>query len=395
MATSGWWTLLIAVFLLAVITRTYPLTAFSAMLMLISLVSLWWKRRALRGVSYQRRMAYQRGFPGETLVMKVEVENRKFLPLPWLRALDAVPNVVGPEDERLLLPTHLPDQGLLSTLYSLRWYERDRRTYTLLLRQRGIYRLGPARLEAGDLFGLYEAVSEDGPVDTLTVFPEPLDFDLLKLPTGDPYGDQRARRRLYEDPNQAMGVRDYHPEDDFRRIHWPATAHVGELQVKVFQPVSARVMVVCLNVLTLPHYWEGTDPALLEHVVRVAAAVCQRGLQNGYRVGLVSNTTLSHADQPFRVQPSRSPLQLTRLLSALAGATPFVTSSFDRFLMNEAPRLPFGSTLVVITGLMDDPTAEALMRLKRSNRIVTLLYFGRKVPAPLPGVRVFHRPFYH
>jgi uncharacterized protein (DUF58 family) len=308
--------------------------------------------------------------------------------------LDLIPTPIGPQDETQLIPTHIPELGMLMCLFSLRWYERDRRTFTLLLRQRGIYRLGPPRLESGDLFGLFENVVEDGPLDYLTVFPEPLPFEALELPTGDPFGEKRARRRLFDDPNLMMGVRDYRPEDDFRRVHWPATAHTGDLQVKVYQPVSAQVMVVCLNVLTLPHYWEGTYRELLEYLVRVAAALVERGLEDGYRVGLVSNTCLSHADQPFRVPAGRSPAQLAHLLSALAGATPFVTSAFDRFLITEAPRVPYGSTLVIVTGLMDDAIAEAILRLKKSGRRIILFCFARKRPPALPGVKVIYRPFH-
>jgi uncharacterized protein (DUF58 family) len=199
---------------------------------------------------------------------------------------------------------------------------------------------------------------------------------------------------LYEDPNQMMGVREYQPEDDFRRVHWPTTAHTGELMVKVYQPVSAQVVVVCLNVLTLPHYWEGTDPELLEYLVRVTASLVTKGLEAGYRVGMISNTSLSHADQPFRIPPSRSPRQLALLLGALAGATPFVTNSFDRFLLAEAPRLPYGASLVIVTGLMDNPTVEAVMRLRRFARRVTILCFSRKAPPPIPGVEVIFRPFH-
>ncbi len=380
--------------MLALFTRTYPLVAFVLMLVAISGVAEWWRRRSLRGVHFQRRFTYQRGFPGETLPVKLEVENRKFLPLPWLRVLDMIPYAIGPSDESLVIPTHLPDFGLILGLFSLRWYERDRRTFELLLRKRGVYRLGPPRLESGDLFGLFQEVNEDGPVDFVTVFPEPIDFAELKLPSADPFGDRKARRRLFEDPNQTLGVREYNPEDDFRRIHWPATAHSGDLQVRVYQPVAARVMVVCLNVLTLPHYWEGTDPELLEYLVRVSATVVRRGLEDGYRVGLISNTCLSHADQPFRVPPGRSPAQLSHLLQALAGVTPFVTNSFDRFLIAEAPRLPYGATLVVVTGLVDEAIAEAALRLRRSGRRVTLLYFGHKRPPELPRVDVVFRPFH-
>jgi uncharacterized protein (DUF58 family) len=394
LTSTNWWLFLGLVFAVGLLTRTYPLAAFTLMLLAISVVAEWWRRRALQGVTFQRKFIYRRGFPNETLLVKMEVENRKFLPMPFLRVLDAVPQLVGPEDETLLIPTHIPDQGLIMGLFSLRWFERDRRTFNLLLRKRGVYKLGPPLLESSDLFGLFDISQEYPAIDYLTVFPEPLDFGALQLPPGALFGDRKAQRRLYEDPNQMMGVREYQPEDDFRRVHWPTTAHTGELMVKVYQPVSAQVLVVCLNVLTLPHYWEGTDPELLEYLVRVTASLVARGLEEGYRVGMISNTSLSHADQPFRIPPSRSPRQLARLLGALAGTTPFVTSSFDRFLLAEAPRLPYGASLVIVTGLIDNPTVEAVMRLRRFARRVTILCFSRKAPPPIPGVEVVFRPFH-
>jgi uncharacterized protein (DUF58 family) len=286
---------------------------------------------------------------------------------------------------------------LLVNLFSLRWFERARRNYSILLRKRGVYRLGPAKLESGDLFGLFEKAGEGdadtATLDTVTVFPEPLPFRELRLPTEDPFGDRSARRRLYEDPNRPMGVRDYHPEDDFRHIHWPATAHTGDLQVKVYQPISARVMVICLNVSTFPHYWEGTYPGLLEHLVRVTATLVQRGLEDGYQVGLVSNGCLAHADQPFRVPPGRSPKQEARLLEVLAGVTPFATASFERFLMAEISRLPYGATVVIVTGLTTSALVETIFRIKQHGWRITLLTFAPGDPPDIPGVSVIHQPY--
>ncbi|MBN2549961.1 MAG: DUF58 domain-containing protein [Anaerolineales bacterium] len=363
------------------------------MLSAISGLARWWQRRSLDQVSYNRRFIYRRGFPGESLSLQLEVENRKFLPISWLRVFDPLPRLVGPSDENLLSPTHMPDIGTLLSLFSLRWYERDRRTYELLLRKRGIYKLGPARLESGDLFGLFERQREDDQADYLTVFPQPFPFQAMQLPTSNPFGDRRARRRLYEDPNQPMGVREYQPEDDFRRIHWPATARTSQLMVRVFQPISAQVMVICLNVVTFPHYWEGTDPELLEHLVRVTATLVQHGLESGYRVGLISNGCLAHADQPFRVPPGRSPEQLVHLLTALAGVTPFSAGSFERFLINEATRLPYGATLVIVTGLVDQSLPETILRLRQHGRQVMLFSFARQAPPVIPGVTIYHSPF--
>jgi uncharacterized protein (DUF58 family) len=364
------------------------------MLAAITAFARWWQEHSLNEVSYRRNFIYHRGYPGDELEMQAVVENRKFLPLPWLRVLDSMPKMVGPEDEALLRPGSIPEQGVLSILFSLRWYERDRRQYKLLLRKRGVYRLGPARLEAGDLFGIFEGINEKAGLDYLTVYPEPISFRSLNLPADDPFGDSRARRRLFEDPTRPIGVRDYHPEDDIRRVHWPATARTGQLQVKVYQPVSAQVLAICLNVTTLANYWEGSNPALLEHLVSVTASLAKQALDDGYQVGLVSNGALANADQPFRILPGRSPAQYTHLLTALARVTPFVTGTFDRFLTAEVPRLPYGATLLVLTGINLPSLPETLLRLKQHGRRITLLSFAEEPPMAVPGIRTIHRPFF-
>jgi len=153
------------------------------------------------------------------------------------------------------------------------------------------------------------------------------------------------------------------------------------------------VLVACLNVSTFRHYWEGTDPPLLEYLVRVTAAVVQQGIKDGYRVGLISNGSLAHADQPFRVPPGRSPGQLAHLLTALAGVTPFVSGSFDRLLTSEVPRLPYGATLVIVTALTFPPLPEVLLSLKQHGRQITLLSFAHQLPPVIPGINIIHRPF--
>ena len=153
-------------------------------------------------------------------------------------------------------------------------------------------------------------------------------------------------------------------------------------------------MIFCLNVSTLPNYWEGTQPELLEYLVRVSAALVKQGLEDGYRVGLISNGCLAHADQPFRIPPGRSPAQLTHLLTALAGVTPFATGRFERFLVRAMPRLPYGATLVIVTGLMNPDLVETIWRLKQHGRRISLLSFAKDAPPIMPGVAVHHYPFY-
>lgn len=352
-----------------------------------------WQKHALNGVSYRRRFHYTRAFPGETVALRLEVENRKILPISWLRIDDLWAKEVAPVDEQFLAPSHLPSVGYFVNVFSLRWYEKTRRSYELLFRKRGLYTIGPARLGSGDLFGFHEQTREDAKEEYLTVFPSLALLDGAALETRDPFGDRRTQRRLYEDPNQPMGVRDYHPEDGFRRIHWQATARTGKLQAKVYQPASGRVMVLCLNVATLPHYWEGVYPALMEHLVSVAAALVDRGIKNGYQIGIISNGCLAHSDQPFRIPPGRSLQQLSHLLEALAAVTPISKAPFSNFLLAEIPRTPYGATLIVLTSVTPPELLETLVQLKRHEHRLILISLAENPPPFIPGVQVIHLPF--
>ncbi len=393
MDLKRWLPLFVVGIILGVVMRVPLLVTFILMLLLVLSLATWWQKRSLDGVKYHRRPFYKRAFPGERIPLQIEIENRKLLPLTWLRVQDPWPKAVGPEEDDVLAPTHLPDQGLLTNVFSLRWYERARRNYTLKFRKRGVYAVGPVKIESGDLFGIYERSERQDPVELLTVFPELIPFKDLHLPADDPFGDRRSRRRLYEDPNQPIGVRDYLPEDSFRRVHWPATAHTGQLQVKVFQPTSANIIVVCLNVSTFARHWEGTNPDLLEHVIKVAATLATKGIEDGYRVGLIANGCLAHADQPFRIPPGRSPKQLASLLGALAGVTPVVTGRFENFLIKQIPRVSYGANLLIVTGVTNPELFEALVQLKHHGRHISLLSFAEKPPKQVPGVRTFHMPF--
>lgn len=393
MDLKRWLPLFTVGIILGVVLHVSLLVTFLLVLLFVLALATWWQRRSLDGVHYMRKPHYKRAFPGEIIPLQIEIENRKLMPLSWLRVQDPWPRAVGPEDEQILAPTHLPNLGLLTHVFSLRWYERARRYYELKFRERGVYKIGPVKLESGDLFGIFERSKEIGPSELLTVFPEQLPFTQLNLPTDDPFGDRRSKRRLYEDQNQPIGVRDYLPEDSFRRVHWPATAHTGQLQVKVYQPTSANIMVICLNISTFARHWEGVNPQLFEHVIKVAATLAARGIEDGYRVGLIANGCLAHADQPFRIPPGRSPKQLATLLEALAGVTPVVTGPFENFLIKQVPRIAYGATLMVVTGITNPELFETFVQLKQRGRQITLLSFAMQPPVYVPGIRTIHAPF--
>jgi len=361
---------------------------------LVIFTAAWfWRFWSLSRVIYRRRWHYRRGFPGETTPVRLEVENNKWLPLSWLRISDLWPLAAPPREKGALTPSHIQGTGQVVTLLPLSGFERVTRTYQLEFLRRGVYQVGPATLESGDYFGFFEHSLESPDTEQLTVFPELLPMEALKLNTDNPFGRQQARRRLFEDPNSPMGVRAYLPDDDFRRIHWPATARTGELQVKVYQPVSSQVIALYLNVTTSVQPWIGTNLDLLEQLIKVSATLAYHWFQKGYSVGLLSNGSLAHADQPFRILPGRSSNQLSVLLQALASVTPYYGGSIESCLMASMHEIPYGASLVIVTGLVTSQLQETLLRLKRYRQQIILYTLEAETTAEVPGIKMIHIPF--
>jgi uncharacterized protein (DUF58 family) len=369
------------------------LLALSALMFAMMGTSWLWNHFSLHGLRYRRQLYYHRGFPGEKIECELSVANDKLLPLAWLKIRDRWPTAVAPLDPLSLAPSHLPDEGFMNLILVMRPFSLIRRRYELLLRRRGVYLIGKADALAGDPFSLFTSQRIFPEIERVVVFPEVRPAaDILPRPE-DPYGEQRSPRRLFEDHSRPMGVRTYHPQDGFRRIHWPATARTGRLQTRVYQPVSGLDFIVCLNAATFERPWEGHLPLLQEELIRVAASLIHQAFQQGYRVGLVSNGCIAHSGQPFRIPPSRAKGHLAHLLEALAGLTPVVSAPFERYLMEQASRLDYGSVFLIVSAVTPSTMVEVILRLRRRSRKVLLISLAEEPPPQIPGVQVVYRPY--
>ncbi len=387
-----WVGMAVLLFVVGALLRNATLMAMTGFMLVIVAVAWGWSRGALSGLVYRRRFQHRRVFPGEEIELQVVVENRKLLPLAWLQVQDEWPLAFAPKEEDRLTESSVPDKAYLTNTYTLRWYQRVRRRIPLLAQRRGVFAVGPAYVLSGDPFNLFERGRVLAPVERLIVYPEIKTLAELGLPVKEPLGEHRTQQQLFEDLSRIMGVRDYHPEDDLRHIHWKATARVGALQTRVYEPTRSVNLVLCLNVATFEQHWRGVWPDMLEYEVSTAASLAYWGASRHYAVGVVANGTLAHADQPFRVLPSHSRDQLMRLLETLAGVSYFVTADFGRFLLEESPRLPWGATLVMLTPYLNESIQASIIRLRDSGRRLVLIVLGKQAPDDLPGVLSYHLP---
>ncbi len=390
--SDAWFAMALLLTLAGLIWKLDGLLLMAVLLVAIIIASWMWNQLATFGLDYQRQFSVRRAFVGETVELKLTVANRKFLPVSWLRIADTFPLQL-PLTDHLVVKRGDTNLGEFNTFWSLKWFQRITRTYQIQAAERGFHRFGPAEIETGDLFGLFRTRHQWPQETVLIVYPKIVPLIDLGLPAKEPFGDLKATQFMFEDPIRTVGARDYRPEDDFRRLHWKATARRQKLQTRVLEPTTSHNLIVALNVATMAQHWRGVIPEVLEQAISVAASVAYYSMQQRWPTGLLANGALPRSDQPLKVPPGRAPGQMTAILEMLAAVTPFATAPIERLLLTESPRLPWGSTLVLVTAIVTDDIAAALLDLKRMGRRLALISLdANPLPAALRDILAYQVP---
>ncbi len=413
-----WYYLCIAIIIVSLLLRQPLLLVVGLLGALVLLATDTWAKYCLQDLRYQRQFSEQRVLFGEEITLSLSVENAKLLPLPWLEIEDSVPRTLTFTGRQLRVST-TSNMVVLESLFSLRWYERVTRPYTVLCNARGVHTFGPTVVRSGDVFGFLNRQESLSNRQYLLVYPLVVPITRFGLPSRHPFGDNRAPRRLLEDPSRVIGVRDYMYGDDLRRVHWKATARMMQLQSKVYQPTTTYTLVLFLNVVSQLDAWYGVRPELQELAICATASVADWALNEGFAVGLYANTMMYMpemgmlppihqegeekeqaleavvADQLKRrrihLPPASNEEQRKRIMEVLARIQSYFGSSIEDLIQVERVRLPAGATVVVVTSTVSDPLLDSLARVKQSGHAVTILYIGdAPLAARLAGVTVHH-----
>ncbi len=326
-------------------------------------------RSATKHLSYCRKLEPCEAFVGDTVNLNLSVENRKPLPVFWLKCDDDVPG--DRSFGSLPLTPYMPGRAALSNTVHLKWFERVERTFEVSCIKRGVFRLGPAKLTVGDPLGLetHQVVSQR--TDTLTVYPRIAQLKGLPWLTKSPFGTVPVKGWVHPDPLTIAGTRPYDGRTPINQIEWKATARTGELQVRVLEPTIQSKIVVALNLSTSEHFWEGIDSPVLEDAITIAASVCSAMLEQGVAFGLVSNS-IGVGKGPLFIGPGSSERHLKRILESLAHVTlPWL--SFSGTLKQLRYRISKDTGVLAIMPHISQADCEHLSALANAGYPVTII----------------------
>jgi uncharacterized protein (DUF58 family) len=392
--TKSWLTAAGIIAVLSALFREPILTLIAVAIAVVALaVRIWWDQ-CFRGLSYTRTFSTTRAFHGEEISLELEVINAKPLPITRLEAVDsATANITLVN--RPLEASESPHTRVLRSLFSLGMYERVTYRYRIACRTRGWHRFGPAVLSASDPLGLVARRETQPGVEGFLVYPRIVPITQLVVPARQPFGDFTPQQSLVEDPMRMAGVREYVPGDSPKRVHWRATARTGTMQTRIYEPSASPVAAIFLDTITFSYLWEGQNSTLLELAVTTAASLANQLLAGRHQVGLYANAPMPGRSRTVRVPPGRRPGQLMRILEDLAMLMPAFGERIERMVVEELPRLPWGSTIVIVTCRVTEAMQRSLLRLARTSgtQRFVLIAIGAK-PDLVPDLRR-RLPVYH
>jgi uncharacterized protein (DUF58 family) len=348
-------------------------------------------------LSATREISRERVKIGDSTAVVIVLENRSWLPIPWLLVEDLLPR-------RALIhsPPDLQVTGRRLQLISFRGRARRTIMYQLKCHCRGYYQLGPLVAETGDVFGLYRRYRVLSEPSFLLVVPEVIPLQGFDIASRRPIGEVRMSHRLFEDPTRIAGVRAYQAGDPMNRIHWRATARTAELHSKIYEPSTVAGATLLLDFHEQSFAAED-EPVRSELAVTAAASIAGAIFQMGQQVGLVTNGRdaadrirsegwrheqfffsrdeaqatgmLEKSDRlrPVVVPTRRCNTQLTDILQTLARVEKTDGLTFSQLVNEAGSQLPQSATVIAILSRVTPETAIALGNLRRRGLAVAAI----------------------
>lgn len=272
-----------------------------------------WSRLAMTRLKVEIGTDRDRLFPEDEFRLIARLQNDKVLPLRL--------RLVLPDPTKIM--TGIPvetDEGKLSAETFLFSFENSSKAWNLTAPQRGVYRLGPVKGYGGDPTGLSEKLKLFPGTRELLVFPRLRRIKEPQLSFREFFGIHASKGPV-EDPAWYAGTRDYSGNRPAKNIHWKASARLGKLQEKLFEPTSHRKVLFVLDIRgyleVQKESYDGRGEEAFETCLEALGALVLSLMETGASFGLVTNAHIRGGTRKY-LDIGRGPEHAGALLEILA-----------------------------------------------------------------------------
>ena len=150
-----WILIIVTLVIIGVFSGQGMLLGLSVMSLLVVCVAWLWNKVSLENLHYVRVIPQKRVFIGDTVPFRIEIHNKKPIPLARIDTVDDIPdclNLVGSN----IKPSATFDAVSITHSTSVSAYQKTAWDYSLKPNKRGFHRLGSVNIFGGDIFGLFQ-----------------------------------------------------------------------------------------------------------------------------------------------------------------------------------------------------------------------------------------------
>jgi uncharacterized protein (DUF58 family) len=294
---EGWYYLLVLAFVACgSILRDVNLLMVISGMMLFPLFLNWRSAvGSLKGLVIERRLPASIG-AGDLLRVDLEIEKQ-----PRFKLLSGKTSWCVRIEETIRHRSTwstMPPKTTSLFCWRIQSGQTARLSYRARLLERGIYRIGPARISSGFPLGLVRHTRAAGRSDEIVVFPHcgNLTPQFQTLFQESQIGMRGNPAKQDRQTGDFHGLRDWREGDERRLIHWRSTARRGTPVVRQFEQQRQQD----LNLVVDLHQdapGNRTEMEILEYAIRFAATIvtdyCQRG-DSYLRLSLSGSEAASH-----------------------------------------------------------------------------------------------------
>ncbi len=238
-----------------------------------------------RGLEILVQFADDSVYEGDSTILREEISNNKYLPMPAVEICMAMSRNLefsSPEKEN----SNITDQNYKRDVFSFLGHQKVIRRIPVSCPKRGFYQITKVQVLAYDLSYSSHFYRELDQHTQMYVYPRRVDVQRISLICQAISGMVLVQNRLYPDPFEFSGIREYQRADPMNRINWKASAKNGNLMVNQQDSTTSITVTLILDVEDsgILKY-----ESLTEESIRIVASLAARLVGAGMELDVIGN----------------------------------------------------------------------------------------------------------
>ncbi len=280
------------------------------------LIHRFWENGLDISLQFRDKYIYE----GDSSVLKEVVTNAKRLPLPALEVRLAMSaNLIF--DGEAAGNSRISDKSYKRDVFSLLMRQQITRNLHFHAVKRGHYQITETDIKAYDFF--YQGCGyKTLPQDTdIYVYPGQVDARKIRTVCTAISGSMLVQNRMFPDPFEFSGIREYVPTDPASRINWKATTRTGTPMVNQYDSTSNLDLDLVFD-LEDSHIIKEDD--LVEETIRIVSSLTAHLATNRMNVTVYGNPQIPGESSLFAESITHGSSQIAefnRRLSCIEGTS--------------------------------------------------------------------------